>query len=143
MNDLIISVVPCTMIDLIWDKALPIIKLAADKAPEDVCCKVVHDELCKGAKLLVTISRGADIIAVNVLDIRTLDTGIKILYIPITAGSEMEFWLEDFLEFVKVIAKNCDCVELRGLAVRNGWMKKLKPHGWEEMFTTIRCKLGE
>jgi hypothetical protein len=143
MSDLIIAVVPWTMIDLIWEKVLPVIKLAADKAPEDVCCKVVHDELLKGDKLLVAISRGADIVAVNVLDMRTLDTGIKILYIPITAGAEMNLWMSDFLEFAKVIAKAHGCVELRGLAVRNGWMKKLKPHGWEEMFTTIRCKLGE
>jgi len=143
MNDLTIAVVPCTMIDLIWDKVFPIIKLAADKAPEDVCCKVVKAELCEGRKLLITISRGSEIIAVNVLDLRTLDTGIKILYIPITAGTEMDVWIDDFLAFAKEIALSHDCVELRGLAVRNGWIKKLKPYGWEEMFTTIRCKLGE
>ena len=143
MSDLKMGVVPYTMIDLVWDRVLPVIQLAADKAPEDVCCQVIYDELANGAKLLVAISRGAEIIAVNVLDMRTLDTGIKILYIPITAGKEMDLWLDHFLVLAKDIAKAHNCVELRGLAVRNGWIKKLKPHGWEEMFTTIRCKLGE
>jgi len=143
MNDLVIAVVPCTMIDLIWEKVHPVMQLAADKAPEDVCCKVVRDELIKGEKLLVTISRASEIVAINVLDLRTLDTGIRILYIPLTAGSEMKLWAEDFLNFAKVIAKAHNCVELRGLAVRSGWMKYLKPYGWEEMFTTVRCKLGD
>lgn len=142
-NDLIISAVPCTMIDLIWDKALPLIKMAQEKAPDDVVIEMVKDHLLKGTQLLVTISRGPDIIALHTLDVRTLDTGIKVLYIPITAGSEMELWMEKFLEIAKVVAESYNCVELRGLAAREGWLRKLKPYGWEEVFTTIRYKIGE
>jgi hypothetical protein len=142
-KDLTIAAVPCTMIDLIWDKVVPFMKMVEEKSPEDVVGEVVKEELIKGNQLLATISRGSDIIAINVLEVRTLDTGIKVLYIPITAGAEMELWLDRFLGIAEAIAKDYNCVELRGLAVRNGWLRKLKPYGWEELFTTIRYKIGD
>jgi len=142
-DNLIIGVVPATMIDLIWDKIIPLIALVEEKSPEDIVCSVVKEQLIGGHQLLVTISRNTEVIAINVLDIRTLDSGVKVLYIPITAGAEMELWLDRFLEIAKAIAKDHECIELRGLAVRNGWLRKLKPLGWEELFVTIRCKIGE
>lgn len=131
------------MIDLIWDKVLPLLKVIEDKSPEDVSIEVVKDQLRNGDTLLVISSRDSEVIAINILEVCTLDTGIKVLYIPITSGSEMELWLENFLDLAKVIAKDFNCVELRGLSVRNGWMRKLKPFGWEELLVTIRCKLGD
>ena len=142
-KDLIISAVSCSMIELIWDQVKPFIKMVEVKSPEDIVESVVKEELLNGNQLLVIIYRGSDIVAINVLDVRTLDSGIKVLYIPITAGSEMELWIDKFLEIAISIAKDYDCVELRGLAIRNGWLRKLKPYGWEEMFTTIRYKIGE
>lgn len=142
-DELIIGAVPATMVELIWDKVFPLLKMAADKAPDDVELGIVKEHLIKGTQMLVTISRGSDIIALHTLDMRTLDTGIKVLFIPITAGTEMELWLDDFLEIATAIAKDYGCTELRGLAAREGWLRKLKPYGWEEVFTTIRYKIGE
>ncbi len=142
-NDLIIAAVPCTMIDIIWDKVRPLLQLVVDKSPEDIVESVTKEHLINGDLLLVTISRRSDIIAINVLDVRELDSGIKALYVCITAGSEMDSWIERFLEIVTAIAKDHNCVEIRGFAVRNGWIRKMKPYGWEELFTTLRYKIGE
>ena len=142
-DSLTITNVPCALIDLIWDKVEPFIKMVEDKSPEDIVSEVTRNELVKGNLMLIVITRGADIVAINVLDIRTLDSGIKVLYVPITAGSEMKLWMERFLEIAIKIAKDYGCSELRGLAVRNGWLRKLKPYGWDELFTTIRYKIGE
>ena len=142
MDDFVIGAVPATMIDLVWDRVEPLIRMVEEKS-DDVCSDVVKSNLKNGDQLLVTISCGAKILAINVLDVRTMDTGVKVLYIPITAGSDMEDWLERFLEIATAIAKDYGCTELRGLAVRNGWIRKLKPYGWEELFTTIRYKIGE
>ena len=140
---LVVSAVPYTMIDLIWDRVEPLIRSVEALAPEDISTPLVKDNLRLGRNLLVCISRGSEVIAVNVLDVRTMDSGIKVLYIPITAGDCMDEWLDNFLDVAKAIAKDYGCTELRGLAVRKGWIKKLESYGWEEMFTTIRCKLGE
>lgn len=143
MDDFVVGAIPATAVDLIWDKVEPLIKMVEDKSPTDINTDVVKERLIGGYQLLVTISRGTEVIAVNVLDAKTLDTGIRVLYIPITAGSELEVWIDRFLEVAIAIAKDYNCVELRGLAVRNGWLRKLKPYGWEEMFTTIRYEIGE
>ena len=55
----------------------------------------------------------------------------------------LDEWAEDFMVILKAAAKGYGCSELRGMAVRKGWMTKLKPLGWEEMFTTVRCTLGD
>jgi len=141
-HDLIIGAVPASMIDLIWDKIEPLIEMVSEKS-EDIDIGIAKERLESGKTLLVTISRGQEVIAINVIDCKTTDTGIKYLSIPITAGTEMENWLEQFLEVATAIAQDYGCSEIRGFAVRNGWLKKLKPFGWEELFTTIRYKIGE
>ncbi len=142
-DDFIIAVVPSTMIDIVWDKVRPLLQLVVDRSPEDIVESVTKERLVDGHLLLVTISRGSEIIAINVLDVRELDSGIKALYVCITAGSEMDSWIERFLEIVTAIAKDHNCVEIRGFAVRNGWIRKMKPYGWEELFVTLRYKIGE
>lgn len=137
----VIGAVPANMIDLIWDRVEPLIKTVEEKAPDDISLEVVRERLLSGNNLLVTVSSGPEIIAVNVIDIKELDTGMKILYIPITAGTDMENWIREFLDIAKAIALDHGCDELRGMAVRDGWLKKLKPYGWEPMFTTVRCKV--
>ena len=131
------------MIDLIWDQVEPLIQLVKEKAPDDIDINTIYNDLKNCEKLLVIVSRGSKIIAVNVLEIRTLDTGIKFLSIPIIGGSELDDWAEDFMKIAIAVAKDFGCTELRGFAVRKGWLTKLKPFGWEEMFTTLRCKIGE
>jgi len=138
-----ISAVPAGLIDYIWDDVAPLLQRVEDKAPDDIHSPTVKRELEAGNKMLITITREQTLLAINVLDVRTLDSGTKVLYIPITAGDEMDLWLDRFLEVAIDAAKAYHCTELRGMAVRKGWLTKLKPYGWEEMFTTIRCKIGE
>lgn len=141
-NDLIIGAVPVNLVEVIWDKVEPLVQMVVDKS-DDIDKTIVKERLIEGTNLLVTISRGPEVIAINVLDVKFTDSGIKYLAIPITAGAELDAWMEEFLKVAEAIAKDYGCSELRGFAVRNGWLKKLKPHGWEEMFTTIRYKIGE
>ena len=133
MSDLTLAAVPASLIDLLWDQIAPFIDMVADKAPDDIVTSKVKEN-CQA---------GSNIVAVNILDVKTLDSGMKVLYIPIIGGAELDNWSEDFMKLATEIAKDFGCSELRGMAVRKGWMTKLKPLGWEEMFTTVRCKIGE
>ena len=143
IKDLIIAAVPASLIDLVWDRVTPHLQRVIDRAPDDLYMPRIKERLIEGHTLLVTISRGIDIVAVNVLDVKVLDTGKRVLYIPIVGGDELDNWMEDFLKVATAVAKDYNCTELRGMAARRGWMRKLKPYGWEECFTTVRCKLGE
>ena len=135
--------VPANMIDFVWDQVEPLIEEVAKRAPDDIITSVAKAELILGNKLLLIIARGKKIIAAHVLDVRVLDSQVRVLYISISSGKEMDSWLDQFHKTCEAIAKDYSCTELRGLACRKGWMSKLQPYGWEEMFTTIRYKIGE
>lgn len=142
-DDLTIAVVPMNLVDLVWPQVVPILDRVVEKAPDDLVPSVVYDQLINGRSTLMTISRGPKVIAINVFDIKILDSGVRTMYIPITAGDEMDKWLEPAHEIAIQIAKHHKCTELRGIATRKGWMSKLKSLGWEELFMTIRCPIGE
>lgn len=143
VQDLTIAAVPAGLIDVLWDRIIPFMEMVEVRQPEDVDIGIYKERLEAGNYLLITISRGSEIVAINILDVRVLDTGYRCLYIPITAGEELDVWMEEFLEVAKRVAKDYQCDEIRGIACRNGWLRKLKPYGWDTAYTTIRYKLGE
>ena len=142
-HDLTLATVPANLTDLLWDKIEPFIEMVASKASDDIVTSVIKEQCRLGNQMPLVIYRGSDIVSVSIMTVRTLDSGIKALYIPIVSGSEIDTWDEDYMALLTKIAKAYGCTELRGMSIRKGWMTKLKPFGWEEMFTTVRCKLGE
>ena len=143
MSKYIIAAVPATMIELVWDKVTPHIDRVIEVAHGELTRESLFKRLISGNTLLITISLGADIVACNTLEVRTFDSGTKALFIPVVGGYDLDEWMPEFLVIAKAIAKDYECTELRGLAVRPGWTKKLKPHGWENVHMVIKCDLGE
>ena len=137
----IISAVPVTLIDVVWPQCMEHIQRVVEKAHGEITLDSVKARLMTGNSLLITISKGVDIVACNVLEVRVMDSGLRALYIPITGGNDLDQWMPRFLEVAKAIAKDYQCTELRGLAVRKGWMRVLKSHGWEEVHTVIKCNI--
>lgn len=138
-----IAMVPPSMVQFVWPKCLPYLNEVKKKAPDDICLDVTLNNAVNGHTLLVTVLDGDEVIAVNIMDVQTLETGVKVLYIPITGGTRMEEWMDEFLKMAHGIAKAHGCKELRGLAVRKGWLRKLSSYGWKEHFVTIKCKVEE
>ena len=140
---LIIAAVPCTMIDLIWDKVDHILARPIAKAHRELTIESLYAKLKSGEALLMTVSRGSEVIAAATLEVRTFESGMKALYIPLVGGTDMDSWMLRFLEIAKAIAKDFGCEELRGVAARKGWLRKLQDLGWEEVSVAIKCKVGE
>ena len=143
MDSLNISAIPITLIEVVWDRCVPHISRVVERSHGELSLESVKGTLLSGNSMLITISDGSDIIAVNIVQVRTMDTGLKCLYIPITGGDRLDEWMPRFLEVAKAIGKDLECTELCGLAVRRGWMKKLAPQGWEFVHEVIRCSIGE
>lgn len=143
MNKLTIAAVPVEMLGIVWPLAAPHIERVIQKAPDEITMDALYKRVTSSNSLLVVICDGKDVIAANILEVRTFDTGIRSLYIPITGGDRLNEWMVDFLTVCKAIAKDYKCTQLRGLAVRKGWMRKLEPLGWEEVHTVIKCEIGE
>lgn len=140
---LIIAAVPPTMVPLIWDKVIPHISKPIELSHGEVTLESIKRRLEIGEAMLITVSRGTELIAVNTVEVQEAESGLRTLAIPLIGGSEMDKWMDRFLEIVKAIAKDLGCSELRGIAARKGWMRLLAPKGWEEVSTIIRCDVGE
>lgn len=143
VDDYIIAAVPATCIELLWDRCVPHINRVIERAHGEITLEGLKKRLIAGNTLLVTVSKGADIIAVNTLEVRTFDSGKKALFIPVVGGSDVDTWIDRFLVIAKAIAKDHGCEELRGMAVRPGWMKKLEPYGWYNIHMVVGCKVED
>lgn len=140
---IVVSAVPCTLIDLLWEKVSAILARPIALAHNEVTIDSTYKKLKSGESMLMVVSRGEYVLAAATLEVRELESGLRALYIPLVGGVEMDNWMERFLLICKAIAKDLNCTELRGIAVRKGWLKKLNSFGWEEVSTMIKCKVGE
>lgn len=137
----VIAAVPATMINVIWKDVAPHLQRVVEVANDEITLESVKERLLSADALLVCICRLDEIVACNVVEVRTFDSGIKALYIPIVGGDEMDNWYKQFLEVCKALAKDLGCRELRGIAARKGWIRKLAPEGWTEVCTNVRYML--
>jgi len=144
-DNIIVAIVPVILLDLIWDKCVPHLQAVVDKAPDEISLKTIKDSLIKGDSWLVTVSEGTEVIAVNTFEVDVFPTGFRVLTIPITGSvgpNRIDDWLERVLEIANAVALDYNCNQIRGFAVRKGWVKKLNQFAlneWSPVFTTIKC----
>jgi hypothetical protein len=133
---------PYTIIQL-WDELLPHIERVIKVSNDEFTAESIKSRATSGNSLMITVFENDEIIAVTTAEVVTYDSGLKSLLIPIFAGDGMLDWGKQILELYTDMAKQLGCTELRGLAVRGGWMRILKDYGWKESYTVISMPLGE
>lgn len=135
------ALVPVTLVEVLWAQMEPHLQRVVDVAHDEVTLESVKNRLLRADSVAVVVCLEEDIVAVNLLEIRTFDSGVKAMYIPVVGGNYMDEWADQFLEIAKAIAKDFGCRELRGLAARKGWLRYLANKGWEEVNISLRCML--
>ena len=75
------------------------------------------------------------------LEVTEFDSGLRVLSLPFISGDGIAELLADCFEDLKTIARQSGCTEIRGMSVRRGWMKVLKPLGWEPVHEVIKCNV--
>ena len=131
-----VSIAVCTDVDSVWSVVRPMLQKVVTQSPDDLSIEKIYHRLVAGNDLLILISTGTEFLASITMRIKTTDTGVRVLYLPVVSGNKMDTWLDKFLDFAKEIARDHQCTQIRGTG-RNGWVKKLKSRGWNDMFTTI------
>jgi hypothetical protein len=134
-----LAAVPANLVAIIWPTLEPILDRVIAVSNRELTSAGIKRRAISGETLIVAVCRNDVVVAVNVLDVVQFDSGLRAMYIPITGGDFMDEWLEDSLVVAKAIAKDLNCTELRGLASRNGWLRRLKKEGWESITTIIKC----
>lgn len=146
MSKLTIAAVAPELLDLVWDRVIPLVELVINKAPDDLNLDGIKKRIATGQDLLVVIYEGSDIIAFNTLKAEEYDTGKRAMFIPLTGGTRLDEWMADFLVIAEAIAKDYGCSVLRGIACRKGWLKVLNKDKddndkWNEVHTIIEYKI--
>ena len=138
-----LTAVPISLVPLLWDKVVPILQRVVDISDGDISTDTVKARIVNGQSLLIVVTEKdtANMIAIFTAEIRTMDTGKRVIYAPIIAGDEMKGWLEDMCQFLHGLAVKENCTQIRGISARKGWIRALKKHGLIEGTTTVSYKL--
>lgn len=138
-----IAAIPIPLLDVVWPKCEPILKRATDLSHGETTTNIAYQKILNGHTLLLTVVDEGEIIACVTAEVRTFDSGLKALFLPLVAGDDMDGWIEQIYNISILLAKEHGCGEVRGICVRKGWSRKLKPLGWEDCHTVMRYKIGE
>ena len=143
MSEITIAAIPVNLVELIFPKAIPHLERVISKAPDDINLETIKEKLLQGNTMMVTISDGEEVVAVNIVEATTYETGHKVLFIPITGGDRMDEWLDRFMELAHTIARDLGCHEMRGMACRKSWLRALNSKGreWYHIQEVIGCKV--
>lgn len=135
------SIVPPNMVQVIEKQIAPLIQKVVMVSHGDIGVIETVDDLISGGTSLIIVTDGAEILAVITYRVRVFETGLRVLELPIVGGVRMADWLTPFMEFILSIAKQLECTELRGYAVRDGWMRVLENYDWSPVHTTLKCEV--
>lgn len=142
-DNYIISPVPLPLVEVLWPMCVKHVQRVVARVPDEITVESVKKKILSGDSMLITVSKGSEIVAINTLEVHTFDTGHKVMFIHLVGGDDWDDWGSRFLALAKVIAKDYGCTELRGMSVRPGWVRKLSKQGWETLHTNIKCKIEE
>ena len=137
------------MLPSIWPAVIPLMNKVIEKAPDNLCLESEYKKIESGNTILVLIENETGIIAINTLELVTFGTGKRSLSIPITSGTRIDEWLDDFLVLAETIAKNLGCSTLLGYSCRSAkgkdaWLRKLNQsteNKWSQVHTQIERKI--
>jgi len=140
-----IAAVPPELVEFMWPKVLPHLDRVIEKAPHDITRESVKMRMLAGDTLLVIISDGDEIIAINTLEVRVMDSGVRALYAPIIGGGDLYEWMAQFMDVAMAIGRDFKCTEMRGLAARKGWLSRLQQcdSGWENVHMVVRYPIKD
>jgi hypothetical protein len=126
-----------------WEELLPHINLVVKVSNDEFTADTIKQRALNNNGLMIAILKDEVVVAVTTAEVVTYDSGLRSLLIPIFGGAGLFEWGLEWLELHKKIAKQLNCTELRGLAVRSGWMEILKDYGWSENHVVITMQLGD
>jgi hypothetical protein len=141
-KDYVLAAVPANLVSILWPQLSPILDRVIAVSNDELTSEGIRKRAILGNTLIVAICRKDVIVATCVLDVVEFDSGLRAMYIPIVGGEYMDEWLEDSVVVAKAIARDFNCTELRGLASRTGWFRRLKNMNWSTVTTVIKCDTG-
>ena len=134
--------VPVDLVEVLWDKIEPHVQRVVDASAGEITNETTKNKALQGRGMFILVTMGAEVVAVNMVEVETYESGLKALLIPVVGGHEAFLWGPAFLEFAEVIAASSGCSEMRGFSTRESWKRVLKNYGWAESHFVIKKTVG-
>ena len=135
---------PTNLIPNLWDSISPCLSKPVELSHGECTMETLYNDLVEAKQGLIIVTDEEEIIACITTQVRTFDTGLKALYMPMVGGARMDEWLDEALSILTEIAKNYGATELRGYMVRKGWDRVLMGEkGWKPVYNVLSYTIGD
>jgi len=124
---MIVTLVPHEALPKVWAEVAPLIAKVVTR-PEVFSTTVldVYDWCLKGKfHLWIMVDEDTKKIKAAGITIITVHPGYRALLVLFGSGSDVELWLDKWMQILKKFAAECDCAVLE-ICGREGWIRKLK-----------------
>jgi hypothetical protein len=129
--DVSMTIIPPQSLHTVWDQAGPLLQKAVDESHGDVSMNSLREQLIAGnQKLMCVFDEGLQVIACITIQVATMESGKRVLLVPMVGGERMSDWLPGVMDQLKEMKKVFICDEIRGIG-RYGWIRELKKYGWK------------
>ena len=135
-----VAAVPTNRLHLVWEECIPHLNEVVKVSHGDITLSSIRNHLVNGKSQLLCVSDGHDIVAATTIEVRTMDSGKRVLSCPIIGGRDVDMWGDMFLTTLKQLAKEYLCDEIRGCG-RRGWARKWKDQGVQDIMTVYKLEL--
>lgn len=132
-----IMAVDCDKIDGIWPLIVPnirrVLKVQAKHGavtPNLLSIEGVREHIREGKGQLLVIYEDDKVIASVMIEILNTEVG-RSLHVTTGAGTRVREWHKMLLQTVLNMAEKYDCNDIRAYLVRPGWIRFMKPFGFE------------
>ena len=127
MDMIFVSPVPIEDVGKVWDKCKPYLSQATDRSGGRETILTLYSKIKAGTSTLWIMMVDNKIIASATTEV----TQYQNLNVSFLGGSDMNVWLPEFINQLKIYAKHnhCSKIELFG---RKGWLRELKPFGFKQ-----------
>ena len=123
-------------IDSVWDRVKPEVTRALVRFDPGFDEEHVRQRL-KKRELQLWLCNGFDGICISEIIIHPQ---FKVLSFPVVAGENIDDWLLPMMEVGEAFGRHHNCKYIEGYG-RKGWLRKLKPYGWNDHSITTRKEL--
>lgn len=139
-DSLSVTMVPLTVVDLVWPDAKPFLEKALKTTKGRYDIKSLYDSLLTGDLALWLVLDGPAPIAAITTRIIEYPTGSRGLAMDWIGGTRMSEWLGKMNEMMIKYAGEYGCTHLEGYG-RSAWGRVLERYGWKPEYTAYRMDL--
>ena len=135
-----VSGIPSSQITEVWDNCKEYIEMGNNKSKQEMTIDDIYERLLKAEMQLWLVFDGdAKIKSVLTTEV-VIYPRMKTCRIVTLGGTELDIWVEQFLDVLEEWAIDNDCVAME-TACRKGFIKKLEKFGYEHTYTILTKEL--